>query len=92
MTEQRRISVGAMALLTEEMRHSDPHRVTRWFERNKADFQREELLQLCDELLIGISICMNADEAMDMLNNVAVELDETYEESYEEMQEDEEDV
>lgn len=84
MTDQERISVTAMKLLTEQMGVKEPHEVLHWFWRNMADFQREELAQLCNQLMINLVGCMdNPKEAMD---EIAVELDEIYEDAYKEVE------
>lgn len=83
MTDQERISVGAMKLLTEQMGRKEAHEVLRWFWMNMADFQREELAQLCNQLMINLVGCMdNPKEAMD---EIAVELDAIYEDAYKEI-------
>ena len=83
MTEQEKISVGAMKLLTEQMGNKEAHDVLQWFWRNLADFQREELAQLCNQLMINLVGCMdNPKEAMD---EIAVELDAIYEDAFKEI-------
>ena len=84
MTDQERISVGAMKLLTEQMGVKEAHEVLQWFWRNMADFQREELAQLCNQLMINLVGCMdNPKEAMDESD---VELEAIYEGAYKEME------
>lgn len=83
MTDQEKISVGAMKLLTEQMGNKEAHEVLQWFWRNLADFQREELAQLCNQLMINLVSCMdNPKEAMD---EIAVELDAIYEDAFKEI-------
>lgn len=83
MTDQEKISVGAMKLLTEQMGNKEAHEVLQWFWRNLADFQREELAQLCNQLMINLVGCMdNPKEAMD---EIAVEFDAIYEDAYKEI-------
>lgn len=84
MTDQEKISVGAMKFLTEQMGNKEAHEVLQWFWRNLADFQREELAQLCNQLMINLVGCMdNPKEAMD---EIAVELDAIYEDAFKEIE------
>lgn len=74
-------SIVAMALFTEQCKKQEAHKVIKWFERNANDFQKEELAFLVRELLYAIKIdCADPDE---ILTDVAIEIDEAYEDAYE---------
>lgn len=74
-----RISVDAMALFTEECKKRSGNSVAHWFERNQADFEKVELLNLVQELLWSIA---NGGTTNEILTNAAIELDEKYEDEY----------
>ena len=74
-------SIGAMALFTEQCKTQEPHKVIKWLERNANDFQKEELYNIARELLYAVVI--DCDDAAGALLDIAVELDEAYEEEYE---------
>lgn len=76
-----RISIDAMALFTEECKKRGGNSVAHWFERNQADFEKVELLNLVQELLWSIAT-NNADK---VLEDAAFELDEKYEFEYDEI-------
>lgn len=80
MTSAHKISISAMALFTEQCKTQEAHKVIKWFERNANDFQKEELAFLVRELLYAIKVdCPDPDE---VLTDVALEIDEAYEEAY----------
>ena len=82
MTNQEKISVGAMGLFTEELRMKTPHELIKWFWNNQADFQREELAHIVNQLLIGIAVDMEPNKACEMLHDIAIELDDEYDDAY----------
>lgn len=76
-----RTSIEAMALFTEQCKTQEAHKVIKWLERNANDFQKEELYNIARELLYAVVIdCDNPDE---VLTDVAIEIDEAYEDAYE---------
>ena len=76
-----RTSIGAMAIFTEQCKTKRPHEVIKWFERNANDFQKEELAFIARQLLYAVVV--DCDEPDEVLADVALEIDEAYEDAYE---------
>ena len=73
-------SVGALALLTEEMKSDNPEKVMNKLTELENDLDKSELLSIIKELLWGIKVyCANC-----ILEDAAIELDEIYDEEYQE--------
>ena len=73
-------SIQAMALFTECCKRKGAVNTIRWFEANANDFQKEELVNIVRELLYGIKV--DSDNPNEILSDIGVELDEMYEEAY----------
>lgn len=71
-------SVGALALLTEEMKSDDPEKVMNKLTELENDLDKSELLNIIKELLWGIKV-YSADC---ILEDAAIELDGKYDEEY----------
>lgn len=76
-----RISIDAMQLFTETCRNKEPHEVVQWFQRNAADFENGQLYDITRQLLYTVVGCM--DDPKEHLEDIALELDEIYEDEYE---------
>lgn len=73
-------SIQAMALFTEQCKTKTGHEVIKWFERNANDFQKAEFYNIARELLYAVVI--DCDDSASALLDIAIELDEAYEEAY----------
>lgn len=71
-------SIGALSLITEEMKSDDPDKVMNRLMEVENNLDKSELLNIIKELLLGIKVY----GIIQLLEDVGVELDEMYDEEY----------
>ncbi len=75
---KNKISINAVALLTEQMKTDNADKTLQWFKRNRNDFNADDLANIVEEFLRGIQ----EDGVIQLLEDVGCELDETYDDLY----------
>ena len=75
-------SIKHVALLTQEMKKDDSKKVLDFFRKNKNEFEKEDLINIVDELLHGIC----EYKVKQILEDVGCEIDEKYDELYQKEQ------